>query len=371
MSNNCIYEVFQSGFRTAHSTESTLLRVLNDIYLSTDSGDTVVLALLDLSADFYTIDHATLLSRLESWVGLKASVLTWFQSYLSYLKIFLKMGNFSSSMSPLTCGLPQRSILSPSLFSLYMLPLGTILRKHGVPFHFYADDTQIYIPIKRNNPAAINLLLLCLEEVKAWLAHNFLLLNEDKSEVIVFCPNDNSQFISPDLESLSSFKSPRVQNLGVLVDQHQKFDKHILSVISSSFYQLRLLSNIKGFLTPKTLEMASSSQITRLQLVQNAAARLIHKCCKYDHITLILKSLHWLPVRQRIDFKILLFVFKSLHNLVPVYLSELVHPYTPSRSLRSYDQALLVIPRVRLKRRGERAFAVAGPRTLEYHASRD
>lgn len=91
LSNNCIYEVFQSGFRTAHSTESALLRVLNDISLSTDSEDTVVLVLLDLSAAFDTIDHATLLSRLESWVGLKASVLTWFQSYLSD-KVFSEDG---------------------------------------------------------------------------------------------------------------------------------------------------------------------------------------------------------------------------------------------------------------------------------------
>ncbi len=93
----------------------------------------------------------------------------------------------------------------------------------------------------------------------------------------------------------------------------------------------------------------SNCQIARLQLV--AAARLLLKCRKYEHITPVLKSLHWLPVCQRIDFKILLFVYKSLHNLAPVYLSEL-HLYTPSRSLRSRDQALLVVPRVRLKRRG-------------------
>ncbi len=104
----------------------------------------------------------------------------------------------------------------------------------------------------------------------------------------------------------------------------------------------------------------SKSQIVHLQLVQNAAARLLLKCRKHEHITPVLRSLHWLPVCQRIDCKILLFAYKSLHN--PVYLSELLHLYTPSRSLRSCDQALLVVPHVRLKRRGERAFAVAGPR---------
>uniref|UniRef100_A0A8C2BTF1 Reverse transcriptase domain-containing protein n=1 Tax=Cyprinus carpio TaxID=7962 RepID=A0A8C2BTF1_CYPCA len=315
LTSNSIYEVFQSGFKSAHSTESALLRVLNDIYLSTDSGDSVVLILLDLSAAFDTIDHSLLLSRLESWVGLKANALKWFQSYLSDRKFLVKLGNFFSSPAPLTCGLPQGSILAPSLFSLYMLPLGSILRKHGVSFHFYADDTQIYLPVKKNNSTAITSLLQCLEEVKLWLAQNFLFLNEDKTEVIVFGPNENSQCISPELESLSVFRSSRVQNLGIIIDQHLKFDRHISSVIGSSFYQLRLLSKIKNFLTPKTLEMAvhafvtsrldycnslycgiSKSQIARLQLVQNAAARLLLNCRKHEHITPILRSLHWLPI---------------------------------------------------------------------------
>lgn len=126
-------------------------------------------------------------------MGIKGSVLSWFQSYLTDRKFLVKMGNFSSSMAPLRCGLPQGSILAPSLFSLYMLPLGTIFRKHCVSFHFYADDTQIYIPIKRNNPAALNSLHLCLEEVKAWLAQNFLSLNDDKTEVIVFSPSAHAQ----------------------------------------------------------------------------------------------------------------------------------------------------------------------------------
>ncbi len=126
----------------------------------------MVLILFDLSAAFDTVDHSTLLSRLESWVGLKATVLNWFQSYLSDRKFLVKLGNVTSSPAPLSCGLPQGSILAPSLFSLYMLPLGSILRKHGVSFHFYADDTQIYLPIKRNNSTAITSLLQCLEEVR-------------------------------------------------------------------------------------------------------------------------------------------------------------------------------------------------------------
>ncbi len=104
------------------------------------------------------------------------------------------------------------------------------------------------------------------------------------------------------------------------------------------------------------------SCVSRLQLVQNAAARLLTGKRKYVSITPVLISLHWLPVKYRIDFKILLFVFKSLHNLAPLYLTELLHPHTLSRSLRSTNSDLLRVPRTRLKTRGDRAFSVVCPK---------
>lgn len=181
--------------------------------------------------------------------------------------------------------------------------------------------------------------------------------------------------------SLSTFRTSPVRNLGVHFDELLKLDKQISSVIGSSFYQLHLLSKTKHFLSATSLEMAvhafftwrldycnslycgiAQSQITRLQLVQNAAARFITNSCKYDHITPILRALHWLPIQSRIVFKILLFVYQSLHNQAPSYLSELLHLYTPTRSLRSCDLNLLSVPQSRLKCRGDRAFSVAGPR---------
>lgn len=170
---NNISEKFQSGCKSAHSTESALLRVLNDIYLSTDTGDSVALVLLDLSAASDTVYHSILISRLEYYVGLKGIVLQWFQSYLSDRTFRVKLGNCSSSVAHLTCGLPQGSILAPSLFSLCMLPSGSILRRHRVSFNFYAYGTQNYLPIKINYPSAFTSLLSCLDENKSWLAQNF------------------------------------------------------------------------------------------------------------------------------------------------------------------------------------------------------
>ena len=103
------------------------------------------------------------------------------------------------------------------------------------------------------------------------------------------------------------------------------------------------------------------TQLRKLQMSQNSAARLITGTRRRDHITPVLFSLHWLPVRQRIEFKLLLLVFRAVHHLFPVYVSSLVIPYTPTRTLRSADQHLLTIPRYYLERYGRRAFFVAGP----------
>ncbi len=217
LDENKIFEVFQSGFRKYHSTETALLKVLNDILLTGDAGDHAVLVLLDLSAAFDTADHAILLTCLEICVGIKGSALKWFKSYFSNQSFGVNIGEFSSGIASLSCGVPQGSILAPILFSLYMLPLGSIFRKHGLSFHCYADDTQIYLPLKQslNGPET---LMSCLSDVKAWLSLNFLNFNESKTEIIVFGPSDSRSTPKVNLGDLSSSVKPWVKNVGVIFD---------------------------------------------------------------------------------------------------------------------------------------------------------
>ncbi len=106
----------------------------------------------------------------------------------------------------------------------------------------------------------------------------------------------------------------------------------------------------------------SQAFLSRLQLVQNAAARLVTGAHRQEHISPVLASLHWLPVHLRINPKVLLFAYKSLNGLAPPYLSDLLDSYIPPRSLRSADPVLLIVPKTRLKLRGDRAFAVAAPK---------
>lgn len=373
-----IFDNFQSGFRPFHSTESALLKVLNDIFLIVDSGSSAVLILLDLSAAFDTVDHQILLNRLEVEIGLSGLVLKWFHSYLSDRKFSVKIGSCLSSPAKINCGLPQGSILAPVLFSLYMLPLGRILTSYNIHYHLYADDTQLYIPVSPHDPSSIASLHKCLADVRRWMSENFLQLNENKTEVLVLGPHSES--IAPLLGALSTNLHTSARNLGVFLDSSLNFKKQISHVVKSSFFHLRSIAKLKPILSKQNLEIVVHSLITtrldycnslyfglpenllhKLQLVQNATARFLTGTKKRDHISPVLKHLHWLPVHFRIKFKILLFVFKALHGCAPSYIANMISLYCPPRSLRSSSQRLLDVRTANLKTKGGRAFSIAAP----------
>ncbi len=173
---------------------------------------------------------------------------------------------------------------------------------------------------------------------------------------------------------LAACVKPSVKNLGVF-DSALTFDKQVNAVVKSSYFQLRLFLTcaefervIHAFISSR-LDYCNSmyiginqSYMNRLQTVQNAAARLLTGTRKYEHITPVLLSLHWLPVHFKIEFKNLFFVFKVLNGLAPSYLSDLLSLRSPGRCLRSSNQKLLLVPRSRLKKKGDRAFAIAGPK---------
>ena len=375
LSSNGLFDKFQSGFRPNHSTETALIRVINDIRLNTDSGKVSVLVLLDLSAAFDTVDHTILLNRLETWVGLDGMVLKWFRSYLEERSYFVTIGSFESDRLAMTCGVPQGSVLGPLLFSLYMLPLGQILQNSNVNYHSYADDTQIYIALSADDYSPLTSLSNCLDQINNWMNQNFLQLNQDKTEVIVFGNKEKRSVVIKHLELLSIQTKDQVRNLGVQIDSDLTFSSHIKSITKTAFYQLKNISRVKGFMSQtdqeKLIHAFISSRldycnglltglpkksIKQLQLIQNSAARVLTRTKRSEHITPVLKSLHWLPVSYRIDFKMILLVYKSLNGLGPMYMTELLKEYTPSRALRSSDSGQLVEPRVQSKH-GEAAFS--------------
>uniref|UniRef100_A0A674MGZ1 Reverse transcriptase domain-containing protein n=1 Tax=Takifugu rubripes TaxID=31033 RepID=A0A674MGZ1_TAKRU len=333
LQRNSLFEMFQSGFRAHHSTETALLKVTNDLLIASDHGLVSMLVLLDLSAAFDTVDHSILLHRLEHVIGIKGTALDWFRSYLSDRYQFAYVHGVPSSYSRVSHGVPQGSVLGPILFTLYMLPLGNIIRQHGIHFHCYADDTQLYISMKPEETEKLVKLQTCLKDIKSWMSSNFLLLNPGKTEVMVFGPEplwDRLDHMIT-LDGISLTSSLSVRNLGVTFDQNLSFNSHIKLASRSAFFHLRNITKIRKLLTQHDAEKLVHAFVTSrldycnsllsgcpnnslrsLQLIQNAAARVLTGIDKRDHITPVMASLHWLPVKFRIILKTLLLTYKVL-----------------------------------------------------------
>jgi len=122
--------------------------------------------LLDLSAAFDTIESNILLNRLEHYVGISGIALAWFKSYLSDRYQFVAVNGEMSYQSQVQHGVPQGSVLGPLLLTLYMLPSGDIIRKHGISFHCYADDTKLYIFSSPDKTYQFTKLTECIANIK-------------------------------------------------------------------------------------------------------------------------------------------------------------------------------------------------------------
>ena len=382
---NDLLEILQSAYKQYHSTETALIKVHNDVMIKLDGGESIILMLLDATAAFDTVDHAILLHRLETYLGITGTALEWFRSYLAGRSQTVIIEGSSSTKRTLHYGVPQGSVVGPFLFVVYTLPLGAIMRKYGVYFHIYADDTQLYISFKIRDPNPTNEKLENLvKEIQQWFTINFLKLNGPKTDMMIAYVKHRPPVYFPPIRVDDEYitASDTVRNLGVLFDSTMSMDAQIKAVTSVSFATLRDMYKARDCLTTdatKALVQAfvtsrldycnflyyglPQKQTKKLQAVQNTSARLISRTLKYDHITPVLKELHWLPIsgQYRSIYKILLITYKCLHGIAPVYLIDLLEK-RPSRGLRSDNTMTLVVPKSKLVTYGDRAFSVAAPK---------
>ena len=257
----------QSAYRKNHSTETALLRVLNDLLMTLDHRH-VVLVMLDLSAAFDTLDHDILISRLRCHFGFSDTVLKWFSSYHSGRTQSVIIGDATSSPRSVDFGVPQGSMLGP-LFSLYVAPLQYIVAAHRLNSMFYADDSQLYIAINPNDYSpALDILRNCIDDVINWNTLNMLLCNPGKTEVIQF----TSRFAQHPVLNCFSFGnttielSDKVRNLGVILDKELSLKQHVNNICKKAILAIRSISRMRKYLSHDNLKcIVNAFVISRLE----------------------------------------------------------------------------------------------------------
>ena len=355
-----------------------------------NSQHVTLLVLLDLSAAFDTVSHDVLLDRLHNDDGLRGNALNWFYSYLSQRSQRVSIHGTLSNYFDLDCGVPQGSCLGPLLFVVYASKLFTIIKKHLLNVHCFADDTQLYLSFKSDDKSsldeAISAMNRCISDLRNWMIRDRLMTNDDKTELISIGSRQQLGKIN-DVCNISVgdydiYPSSCVRNLGAWFDNKLSMSTHVTKICNATFYHLHNIRRIKKYLSRDSLLTLihafitsrldycngllyglPNSQIVKLQRVQNAAARLVLSLSKYSHISPALYQLHWLPVQHRVHFKILILTFKAIHGLAPKYIIELINIKPRSiYNLRSNQSLLLDPPKGKmLVTLGDRSFSAAAP----------
>uniref|UniRef100_A0A8C1TLW0 Reverse transcriptase domain-containing protein n=1 Tax=Cyprinus carpio TaxID=7962 RepID=A0A8C1TLW0_CYPCA len=294
---NNLLDSNQSGFKSSHSTETALLSVTESLRLAKAASKSSVLILLDLSVAFDTVNHHILLSTLRK-MGISGT------------------GHFlipTSQIDPSGClggvkflatGVPQGSVLGPLLFSIYMTSLGSVIQKHGFSYHCYADDTQLYFSFQPDDPTVAARIAACLSDISSWMNDHHLQLNLTMTELLVVPANPSlNHNYSIQLGSSTITPSKTARNLEVVMDHQLSFTDHIATTTWSCRFALYNIRKIRPFLSEQATQLLVQAlvlsrldycnglqvglpacTIKPLQLIQNAAARVVFNESKKAHV---------------------------------------------------------------------------------------
>ena len=192
LNSHNLHNTCQSAYSPCHNTETALLKVVKDQFLSLNKGNISELALLDFSSAFDTIDHPILVHRPHTDFGFTDTVFQWFSSYLTDRTHYVSLSNHCSAFTHVHPGVPLGSVLRPIPFTMYIKPLSAIIDSHSITHHSFADGLELQMSAP---PDRISELLhsmqSCISDVKAWETANMLKLNDNKTELMLVTSKNN------------------------------------------------------------------------------------------------------------------------------------------------------------------------------------
>ena len=333
------------------SSETALLKVACDLYDGMDGGRVSILVTLDISAAFDTIDASILLERMVVYFGVSGKALQWLSSYLTQKRQCVRVDGVLSPVLVLPSGVPQGSVLGPVLFSAFIAPLADVIDSFHILHHQYADDMNLYHSFSASHQqSCLESVSECLNLVNNWFLTNGLLVNQSKSNSIFIGTSVQTGKVDSSGVEIGGAKIPlseNIKSLGVVFDQGLTFEDHVKAVCRTCYFHIKSLRMLRPSLDTGTAEtigrsiimsrldycnsllvFTSKRNIHRLQMVQNQLARVVSGSSYRQSAAPILLSLRWLPVQQRIEYKIVNMVFKSRINFLPEYLSRGLTVYT-------------------------------------------
>ena len=377
-----------SAYRQHRSCETVLLKVVNDILWSMEELKVNAFVAIDLSAAFDTVDHAILLNIMEKRFGITDKAKLWFESYLQPRGFRVKIDHYASKRKELTFSVPQGSISGPVLFNIYASTLPETI-EDNITLNGFADDHTLqcdFQPGTTQEELAVTTIEKSLSSINDWMNLNRLKMNPDKTEYIVF--GSKQQLSKLKLHNIMAvdkciIRSKCIKYLGSFLDMTLTFEEHVTHRCKLASWNLQKLRKIRVYMDEETckrtiqalvishLDYANGllvdipkKHLNKLQMVQNRAAKMILGRSKYDSGTKARFDLHWLPIVERIEFKILTIVYKCTSGIGPEYLRELFVKEVQAHNTRrsSNNNTNLHVPYTKRKTFAHRSISVAGPR---------
>ena len=338
MTVNALHESSEFGYKTHHNTETMMIGLFDDALRGFDENQATIVIFFDLSAAFDTIDTEKLLQILHDELGIGGVALQWFRSFLTGRTQRVRINDEFSDSLEVPCGTPQGSVLGPPLFNINVRSQPKVFQFCKFSTSSFADDSNG----RRSFALKFQFHILkydfvkCMNLIIEWSHAHFMSINPDKTELLLlYPPSLNKEVIIKGIlfqDQCIRF-SEFVKNVGVWIDKNLTLDKHVNNIVSNCYKILKDIGSIKKSLSRGDLEKLvhaaianrldycnsllmniGKEHLTKLQKVQNTAARLVLGKRRRDSASQALRTLHWLKVESRIIFKTILLVFKVIRG---------------------------------------------------------